>query len=104
MTPLGLRREFDPLEPFQDLLREQAVDGPRSSLHRLVTSAIRRVSAWAEAYYTAVDPYHDGGPVPLGTAAGLHLAVRLPTFVALRGHRLGVSVDERALDRSEFRL
>ena len=33
----------------------------------------------AETYYTAVAPYHDGGPI--GTAAALHLAASLPNFV-----------------------
>ena len=134
VTPLGFGREFDTLEPFQDLLREQAVDVLRPSLHRLGISAIRRVSALAETYYTAVAPYHDGGP--LGTAAGLQLAASLPNFVALQvprvnaaekkargemmsgwdepikdgffelptGHGLGVKVDEMALDRYEVKL
>ena len=134
VTPLGFGREFNTLEPFQDLLREQAVDVLRPSLHRLGISAIRRVSALAETYYTAVAPYHDGGP--LGTAAGLQLAASLPNFVALQvprvnaaekkarsemmsgwdepikdgffelptGHGLGVKVDEKALDRYEVKL
>ncbi len=134
VTPLGFGREVDSLDVFQDLLREQAVDVLRPTLQRLGISAIRRLGAMAETYYTAVAPFHDGGP--LGTAAGLQLAASLPNFFALQvprvsaaerqardammsgwnepvkdgffelptGPGLGVTVDEKALDRYEVKL
>jgi len=133
VTPLGFGREVESLAVFQELLREQAVDVLRPSLQQWGISAIRRVSALAETYYTAVAPFHDGGP--LGTAAGLHLAASLPNFFALQvprvsaaereardamlsgwnepvkdgffelptGPGLGVTVDEKALGRFEVK-
>lgn len=133
VTPLGFGREVESLAVFQELLREQAVDVLRPSLQQWGISAIRRVSALAETYYTAVAPFHDGGP--LGTAAGLQLAASLPNFFALQvprvsaaereardamlsgwnepvkdgffalptGPGLGVTVDEKALGRFEVK-
>ena len=42
-------------------------------------SACRRAAALAEAYYTAIAPFHRGGPV--GTAAALQIAASVPNFV-----------------------
>ncbi|MEW5975502.1 MAG: enolase C-terminal domain-like protein [Acidobacteriota bacterium] len=78
VTPLGFGREIQDSGDFQNLLREQVVDVLRPSLSRNGLSQIRRMAALAEAYYVAVAPYHDGGPV--GTAAALHLAASLPNF------------------------
>jgi len=36
------------------------------------------MAAMAETYYTAVAPYHDGGPI--ASAAALQLAASLPNF------------------------
>ena len=63
---------------FQDLLREQVIDVLRPSLALNSLSQLRRMAALAEPYYTAIAPFHDGGPI--ATAAALHLAASLPNF------------------------
>lgn len=78
VTPLGFGRHLDRPGEFQDLLREDAVDVLRPSLSRHGISGIRRIAAIAEAYYIAVAPHHDGGPI--ATATALHLAATLPNF------------------------
>ena len=78
VTPLGFGRHLDRPGEFQDLLREDAVDVLRPSLSRHGISGIRRIAAIAEAYYIAVAPHHEGGPI--ATAAALHLAATLPNF------------------------
>jgi galactonate dehydratase len=78
VTPLGFGRSLSRPGDFQDLLREEAADILRPSLHQHGISQIRRIAALAESYYVAVAPYHDGGPV--ATAAALHLAASLPNF------------------------
>ena len=78
VTPLGFGRTVREPGGFQDLLREDSVDILRPDLAIHGISQIRRIAALAETYYTAVAPYHDGGPV--GTAAALHLAASLPNF------------------------
>ncbi|MEK7404263.1 MAG: enolase C-terminal domain-like protein [Acidobacteriota bacterium] len=78
VTPLGFGRNARQASEFQDLLREDAVDVIRPSLARHGISPIRKMAALAEAYYVAVAPYHDGGPV--ATAAALQLAASLPNF------------------------
>jgi len=79
VTPLGFGRTIHNSTPFQELLREQSIDVLRPDLARNGITQIRRMAAMAETYYTAVAPYHDGGPI--GTAAALHLAASLPNFV-----------------------
>ena len=66
-------------ERFQDLLREELIDVLRPSLALNGISQIRRMAALAEAYYVAVAPHHNGGPI--ATAAALHLAASLPEFL-----------------------
>ena len=78
VTPLGFGRTLTTAGGFEDLLREDSVDLLRPSLARHGVSQIKRIAAIAEAYYVAVAPYHDGGP--LGTLAGLHLAASIPNF------------------------
>ena len=41
-------------------------------------SYVKKLAAWAEAYYILVAPHNVGGPV--STAANLHLAASLPNF------------------------
>ncbi len=79
VTPLGFGRAIHSSTPFQELLRDQSIDVLRPDLARNGITQIRRMAAMAETYYTAVAPYHDGGPI--GTAAALHLAASLPNFV-----------------------
>jgi galactonate dehydratase len=78
VTPVGFGRYATSGGEFQDLLREEATDvlRPDISLHGI--TGLRKLAALAETYYTAVAPYHDGGPV--ATAAALHLAACLPNF------------------------
>lgn len=78
VVPLGFGRLLHDGGAFQDLLREEAVDILRPDIAACGISHIKRIATLAEAYYTAVAPYHDGGPV--GTAAALHLAGSLPNF------------------------
>jgi galactonate dehydratase len=78
VAPVGFGREFTDGGPFQDLLREGLIDILRPDLALHGISGIRRLAAMAETYYTAVAPYHDGGPV--ATAATLQLAASLPNF------------------------
>lgn len=78
VTPIGFGRHATGGGDFQDLLREEAADvlRPDISLHGI--TGVRKLAALAETYYTAVAPYHDGGPI--ATAAALHLAACLPNF------------------------
>jgi len=78
VTPLGFGRTLARGGDYQDLLREQAVDVLRPDTSRHGITGIRKLAALAETYYTAVAPFHDGGPV--ATAAALHLAASIPNF------------------------
>jgi galactonate dehydratase len=78
VTPLGFGRTIHSPVGFQNFLREQALDVLRPDLARNGITQIRRMAAMAETYYTAVAPYHEGGPI--GTAAALQLAASLPNF------------------------
>jgi galactonate dehydratase len=78
VTPLGFGRRVHQGGAFADLLRDQAIDILRPSLALNGLSQLRRMAAQAEPYYTAIAPFHDGGPV--ATAAALHLAASLPNF------------------------
>jgi galactonate dehydratase len=78
VIPLGFGRLLHHGSAFQDLLREEVADILRPDLAMCGISQIRRIAALAEAYYIAVAPFHNGGPV--GTAAALHLAASLPNF------------------------
>jgi galactonate dehydratase len=78
VTPIGLGRRVHRAADFQDLLREEVIDVLRPSLALNGLVQIRKMAALAEAYYVAVAPHHDGGPI--GAAAGLHLAASLPNF------------------------
>jgi galactonate dehydratase len=78
VTPLGFGRSIHSGVGFQNLLREGALDVLRPDIARNGITQIRRMAAMAETYYTAVAPYHDGGPI--GTAAALQLAASLPNF------------------------
>lgn len=77
VTPVGFGRHVSQNHQFQELLRLGAIDLLRPPL-RLGITQIRKAAALAETYYTAVAPFHRGGPV--ATAAGLQLAASLPNF------------------------
>ena len=78
VTPLGIGRSIQQPSAFQDLLREEAIDILRPDISLNGISRIRQMAAIAESYYTAVAPYHNGGPV--ATAAAIQLAASLPNF------------------------
>ena len=90
VTPVGWGRAFTSNSRFQDLLRRQVVDVLRPDPGLNGISACRRAAALAEAYYTAVAPFHRGGPV--GTAAALQIAASVPNFVV---QEVAFSTDER---------
>jgi galactonate dehydratase len=78
VTALGFGQHLHDAGAFQDLLREELIDVLRPSLALNGISQIRKMAALAEAYYVAVAPHHNGGPI--ATAAALHLAASLPNF------------------------
>jgi len=78
VTPLGFGRGVSDAGVFQALLREGLVDVVRPDIAHWGISGARRIAVLAEAYYVAIAPHHDGGPV--ATAAAIHLAASVPNF------------------------
>jgi galactonate dehydratase len=78
VVPLGFGRDIVDPGVYQMLLREGLIDVLRPEVAREGITAIRRLAALAEPYYTAVAPRHEGGPI--ATAAALQLAASLPNF------------------------
>lgn len=78
VTPVGWGRSFFSASQFQDLLRMQAIDVLRPDIGLNGISGSRNAAALAEAYYTAIAPFHRGGPV--GLAAALQVAASVPNF------------------------
>ena len=78
VTPLGFGRGIGDPGVFLTLLREGLVDVVRPDIAVHGISGARRIAVMAEAYYVAIAPHHDGGPV--ATAAALHLAASVPNF------------------------
>jgi len=78
VTPLGFGRGITEMAAFLGLLKESLVDIVRPDLALMGITGTRRVAVLAEAYYVAIAPNHDGGPI--GTAAALHLAASVPNF------------------------
>jgi galactonate dehydratase len=78
VTPLGFGRGIRDAGVFQALLREGLVDIVRPDIAHWGISGARRIAVLAEAYYVAIAPHHDGGP--LGTAAAIQLAASVPNF------------------------
>jgi galactonate dehydratase len=78
VTPLGFGRGIVDPGVFQALLREGLVDVVRPDIALWGISGTRRLAVMAEAYYVAVAPHHDGGPV--ATAAAIQLAASVPNF------------------------
>ena len=79
VTPVGWGRTFTSNGRFQDLLRLQVIDALRPDVGLNGVTGCRRAAALAEAYYTAIAPFHRGGPI--GTAAALQIAASVPNFV-----------------------
>jgi galactonate dehydratase len=78
VVPVGFGRGIADPGVFQALLREGLVDVVRPDISVHGISGARRIAALAEAYYVAIAPHHDGGPV--ATAAAVHLAASVPNF------------------------
>jgi galactonate dehydratase len=78
VTPLGFGRGITDAGVFQMLLREGLIDVVRPDIAHWGISGARQIATLAEAYYVAIAPHHDGGPV--ATAAALHLAASVPNF------------------------
>jgi galactonate dehydratase len=78
VVPLGFGRDIMDAGTYLELLRQGLIDVVRPDVGREGITAIRRIAAMAETYYTAVAPRHAGGPV--ATAAALQLAATLPNF------------------------
>ncbi len=89
VTPIGWGRSLTSNGRFQDLLRMQVVDVLRPDVGLNGIGACRQAAALAEAYYTAIAPFHRGGPI--GTAACLQIAASVPNFVA---QEVAFSTDE----------
>ncbi len=79
VTPVGWGRRITTAGRFQDLLRLQVIDVLRPDIGLHGISGTRQLASLAEAYYTAVAPFHRGGPI--GTAAALQVAATIPNFV-----------------------
>jgi len=78
VTPLGFGRGITDAGVFQSLLRERLVDIVRPDVAHWGISGARRIAVLAEAYYVAIAPHHDGGPI--ATAAALQFAASVPNF------------------------
>jgi galactonate dehydratase len=78
VTPLGFGRGIGNPGVFLALLREGLVDVVRPDIAQWGISGARRIAVLAEAYYVAIAPHHNGGPV--ATAAAIHLAASVPNF------------------------
>lgn len=89
VTPVGWGRFLTSSGRFQDLLRMQVIDVLRPDIGLHGISGVRQLAALAEAYYTAVAPFHRGGPI--GTAAALQVAASIPNFVV---QEVAFSADE----------
>ncbi len=78
VTPLGFGRGITDAGVFQALLREGLIDVVRPDIAHWGISGARQIATLAEAYYVAIAPHHDGGPI--ATAAAIHLAASVPNF------------------------
>src|SRR5207302_10601089 len=81
--PLGLGRGICGAGVFLALLREELVGVVRPDIAHWGISGARRIAVLAEAYYVAIAPHNDGGPV--STAAAIHLAASVPNFFIQHG-------------------
>jgi len=78
VVPLGFGAGITDPGVFQALLRDGLVDVVRPDIAQWGISGCRQVAVLAEAYYVAIAPHHDGGPI--ATAAAMHLAASVPNF------------------------
>jgi len=75
VMPIGLGRKITDIVGFQGLLASGSVNIVRPSLGLNSLTKIKRVAAIAETHYTAIAPFHEGGPI--GSMAGVHLNAAL---------------------------
>ena len=78
VTPLGFGRGITDRGVFQALLRDGLIDVVRPDISVWGISGARKVAVLAEAYYVAIAPHHDGGPI--ATAAAIQMAASVPNF------------------------
>jgi galactonate dehydratase len=83
IAPLGIPvasgERLNTLYEYRELFELQAADIIQPDItHFGGISNVKKLAAWAEAYYMLVAPHNVGGPV--STAAALHLAATLPNF------------------------
>src|ERR1044072_5104531 len=77
VVPLGFGHGIADHGVYLDLLRQGLIDVVRPGIGREGITAIRRIAAMAETYYTAVAPRHAGGPIATaGRAASGGLAAQ----------------------------
>jgi galactonate dehydratase len=120
VVPLGFGRNIRKPGTFQDLLREGVIDLVRPDLLTYGISGVCRIASMAEAYYTAMAPWHSAGPI--ATAAALHAAASIPNFFVLqipdsgagaavirdgffelpKGPGLGIAVDTHQWERNRI--
>ena len=75
VMPIGLGRTVTDIAGFQRLLAGGSVNVVRPDLALHSLTRIKRVAAIAETHYTAIAPFHNGGPI--GAMAGVHLNAAL---------------------------
>ncbi len=78
VTPLGFGRGIRDAGFLLALLRDGLVDVVRPDIAHWGIGGARRIAVLAEAYYVAIAPHYDGGPV--ATAAAIHLSASVPNF------------------------
>lgn len=77
--PVATGERLNTLYEYRELFELQAADIIQPDItHFGGILNVKKLAAWAEAYYMLVAPHNVGGPV--STAAALHLAATLPNF------------------------
>ena len=77
--PVATGERLHTLYEYRELLERQAADIIQPDIsHFGGLLNVKKLAAWAEAYYVLVAPHNVGGPV--STAAALHLAACTPNF------------------------
>ena len=78
-VPVATGERLHTLYEYRELLERQAADIIQPDIsHFGGLLNVKKLAAWAEAYYVLVAPHNVGGPV--STAAALHLAACTPNF------------------------
>jgi galactonate dehydratase len=80
--PVATGERLHTMYDCRELLERQAADILQCDItHFAGIANVKKLAAWAEAYYVLVAPHNVGGPV--STAACLHLAAATPNFKIL---------------------